>query len=71
MDELVVEAERRPEIGGEAVALLQKKLEDQLREKGLRTIVQIVDPDTLERTEFKAKRIIDRRDLYDKMTKKS
>jgi len=70
MDELVVRAERKPEIGRETVALLQKTIEDRLREKGLRTIVQILDPDTLERTEFKAKRVIDQRGLYDEIKEK-
>ena len=67
MDELIVRTERRPEVGKEAVASLQKKLEDRLREKGLRAIVQILDPETLERTEFKAKRVIDQRDLYEEI----
>lgn len=70
MDELIVRAERKPEFGKETVSMLQKTLEVQLREKGLRAIVQILDPDTLERTEFKAKRVIDQRDLYDELREK-
>jgi len=46
---------------------LKAELEAQLRANGLRTVVQMVEPGTLERTEFKAKRIIDKRDLYDEM----
>ncbi|MBW1659711.1 MAG: phenylacetate--CoA ligase family protein, partial [Deltaproteobacteria bacterium] len=70
MDELIVRAERKPEFGKETVSMLQKTLEVQLREKGLRAIVQILNPDTLERTEFKAKRVIDQRDLYDELREK-
>jgi len=70
MDELIVQAERGPNVGLEAVSGLKKNLEDKLREKGLRAIVRILDPYTLERTEFKARRVIDRRDLFDEMTGK-
>jgi hypothetical protein len=31
----------------------------------------MMEPDRLERTEFKARRIIDKRSLYDEMTKQS
>jgi phenylacetate-coenzyme A ligase PaaK-like adenylate-forming protein len=40
-----------------------------LKARGLRSIVQMMEPDRLERTEFKAKRIIDKRGLYDEMIK--
>jgi len=36
----------------------------------LRAVVQMVEPDRLERTEFKARRVIDKRDLYDEITRK-
>ena len=45
-------------------------LEVDLKTKGLRTLVQMQSPGTLERTEFKARRVIDQRDLYDEMTKR-
>jgi phenylacetate-coenzyme A ligase PaaK-like adenylate-forming protein len=48
---------------------LKAKLEGQLKARGLRTNVQMMEPGTLERTEFKAKRVIDKRDLYDEMTR--
>ena len=45
-------------------------LEADLKTKGLRTLVQMHPPGALERTEFKARRVIDQRDLYDEMTKR-
>lgn len=69
MDELIVQAEPSPEVDPGLVPELKRKLETQLRARGLRTNVQMMDPDTLERTEFKAKRVIDKRGLYDEMTK--
>ena len=44
-------------------------LEDTLKTKSLRTLVQMQPPGTLARTEFKARRIIDCGDIYDEMTK--
>ncbi len=69
MDELIVQAEPLPGMNRESVSKLAKQLESVLKTKGLRTLVQMQPPGTLERTEFKAKRIIDQRDLYDEMTK--
>lgn len=71
MDELIVQAERMPDASSEVIPLLKKSLEGELRGKGLRAIVQILEPNTLERTEFKAKRVIDKRDLYDEIVMKS
>jgi len=70
MDELIVQAEAMADVPAAQIPVLQKKLAEQLRAKGLRTIVQMMDPGSLERTEFKAKRIIDKRDLYDRITDK-
>jgi phenylacetate-CoA ligase len=70
MDELIVQAEATADVPADQVPVLQKNLAEQLRAKGLRTIVQMMDPGSLERTEFKAKRIIDKRDLYDRITDK-
>jgi phenylacetate-CoA ligase len=67
MDELIVQAEAMANVPAAQIPVLQKKLAEQLRAKGLRTIVQMMDPGVLERTEFKAKRIIDKRDLYDRI----
>jgi phenylacetate-CoA ligase len=70
MDELIVQAEALPEMPSDQIAGLQHELATQLKAKGLRTIVQMMAPGSLERTEFKAKRIIDKRDLYDRITDK-
>lgn len=68
MDELIVQAEHAPDASPESLPALKARLESELKAKGLRTVVEILAPGTLERTEFKAKRLIDKRDLYDKMT---
>jgi phenylacetate-CoA ligase len=65
MDELVIQAEYSPGVGPDSAPLLRAQLESELKRRGLRTVVQLLPPGSLERTEFKAKRIIDRRDLYD------
>jgi phenylacetate-CoA ligase len=70
MDELIVQAEPTPDVPADRIAALQAQLAEQLRAKGLRTIVQMMAPGALERTEFKAKRIIDERRLYDEMSAK-
>ena len=71
MDELIVQAEFTPEVDRAFVPELKAKLEAQLKAHGLRTNVQMLDPGTLERTEFKAKRVIDKRSLYDEITEKA
>ncbi|MEJ2169308.1 MAG: AMP-binding protein [Desulfobacterales bacterium] len=71
MDELIVQAEPTPDVAADQIAVLQVKLAEKLRAKGLRTIVQMMAPGSLERTEFKARRIIDERRLYDEMSLKS
>lgn len=71
MDEMIVQAEFSPEVNSSLVPELKANLDAGLKERGLRTIVQIMEPNILERTEFKARRVIDKRDLYDEITKKS
>lgn len=71
MDELIVQAEYARDVDPGVVPELKAKLEAELKMKGLRTNVQMVQPGTLERTEFKARRVIDKRALYDEMTKKA
>jgi phenylacetate-CoA ligase len=71
MDEMIVQAEPLPDVPGGQIAALQKELATRLKAKGLRTIVKMMDPGSLERTEFKAKRIIDERNLYDEITHRS
>jgi phenylacetate-CoA ligase len=66
MDELLVRAEyAASHAGGDALAALRARLTDRLRARlGVRPVVELVAPGTLERTEFKARRVIDDRDLY-------
>ena len=68
MDEMIVQAEYAKTIGPEMVPQLKKRLEAELKARGLRAVVQMVEPDQLERTEFKARRVIDKRSLYDEIT---
>jgi len=71
MDELIVEAEYTPDVEESLVPVLKSRLEAELKAKGLRTTVQMMEPGTLERTEFKAKRVIDKRGLYEEMTQRA
>ena len=71
MDELIVQAEFIPEVDPGLVPGLKAELEAKLKSRGLRTNVQMMEPGNLERTEFKAKRVIDKRDLYDEITRKA
>ncbi|MBI4589942.1 MAG: phenylacetate--CoA ligase family protein, partial [Candidatus Rokubacteria bacterium] len=67
MDELVIQAEVRPEAGAPpgAVDALRAEMETRLRAViGVRATVQLVPYGQLERTEFKARRLIDNRDLF-------
>jgi len=70
MDELIVQAEYTHDFEASQLPVIKAKLESELRNLGLRTIVEIMKPGSLERTQFKARRIIDKRDLYDEIIKK-
>ena len=70
MDELIIQAEYAKDVDISEIPKLKEKLEREMRIKGLRTIVEMVPPGTLERTEFKSRRIIDNRQLYDEIRKK-
>ena len=70
MDELIIQAEYSKDVDIAEIPKLKEKLEKEMRIKGLRTIVEMVPPGTLERTEFKSRRIIDNRQLYEEMRKK-
>jgi phenylacetate-CoA ligase len=69
MDELVIQAEYAKGVDSAVIPRLKKKLEDKLRALALRAVVQIMEPGSLERTEFKAKRVVDKRGLYEEMVK--
>lgn len=68
MDEMIVQTECVP--GTDACQLpdLVDTLENRLKSDGLRTKVVLVEPGSIERTQFKARRVVDRRDLYDDLT---
>jgi phenylacetate-CoA ligase len=66
MDELLVQAEYAKEVGD--VAALEKALRERLQAKcGVRPRLELLPAGTLPRTEFKARRVIDDRDLYRKV----
>jgi len=64
MDELLVRAEYTAAHGGQVEAL-RALMRERLRARlGVHPIVDLVPEGTLPRTEFKARRVIDNRDLY-------
>ena len=71
MDELIVQAEWKEDVNTDTVSVLKEKLETELKARGLRTVVQMLEPNFLERTEFKANRIIDQRGLYEEIMGKA
>ncbi|HZX96300.1 MAG TPA: AMP-binding protein [Myxococcales bacterium] len=67
MDELLVRAEFAPDVAD--MGAFERTLHERLRAKcGVRPRLELVPQGTLPRTEFKAKRVIDDRDLYRKAT---
>jgi phenylacetate-CoA ligase len=66
MDELVIQVEHEPTHGVQHLnRQLQSTIQEQLRNKiGLRAVIELVPQGSLPRTEFKARRAIDNRDLY-------
>jgi len=71
MDELVLQVEHTPDVLPQQIMQIQKKLETELKTRGLRTIIQMMSPGSLERTQFKARRIIDKRGLYEEIIQKA
>jgi phenylacetate-CoA ligase len=70
MDELTVQVEYTPDIAGRAERNSQlfenfkEEITTRLKSKiGIRPAVELLKPNTLERTEFKSRRVIDRRDF--------
>ena len=68
MDEMAVQAETRKDVDQARAPELKQELETRLKAKGLRTIVRMLPPGTLERTEFKARRVVDKRGLYEEIS---
>jgi phenylacetate-CoA ligase len=67
MDEMIVQAERSPRADPAVMPDLKATLAGELKSRGLRAVVQLMEPGTLERTEFKAKRVIDQRRIHDEI----
>ena len=65
MDEMIVQAERSPQADPEILPELKARLAGELKARGLRAVVELMEPGTLTRTEFKARRVIDRRRIHD------
>lgn len=70
MDELTVQVEYTPDIAGRAERDSQlfenfrEEITTRLKSKiGIRPAVELLKPNTLERTEFKSRRVIDTRDF--------
>jgi phenylacetate-CoA ligase len=71
MDTLVVQIEYTPELAGDeaSIAAFSVEAATALRNKlGVRAQLVPLPPNTLERSEFKARRVIDERDLFREMT---
>jgi phenylacetate-CoA ligase len=71
MDELLVQAEYNREVAAKAQASpqilgqLKQEMEERLKARiGVRANVELVEPGKIERSQFKARRVIDKRDLY-------
>jgi phenylacetate-CoA ligase len=64
MDDLLVRAEI---LAGRDIAALEREMRERLQARvGVRPRLELVAQGTLPRTEFKARRVIDDRDLYRK-----
>lgn len=71
MDELLVQAEVDPRTHLDAAATerFRARVERELRTTlGVRAVIRLEQPGTLPRTEFKARRVVDNRDLYRQAT---
>jgi phenylacetate-CoA ligase len=74
MDELLVRVEGKPEVyaGGDSTeqAFRRQAEADLLRALGVRTRVQVVAPNSIPRTDFKARRVVDDRELFKRLNQK-
>ncbi|MGH2361076.1 MAG: phenylacetate--CoA ligase family protein [bacterium] len=74
MDELLVRVEAASgvfERGGEAIAGMRSETGRRLQKVlGLRTVIEIVPPGTFPRTDFKARRVVDDREVFRQMSEK-
>jgi phenylacetate-CoA ligase len=68
MDEMIVQAERSPQADPAIIPELKARLAGELKARGLRAVIELMEPGRLTRTEFKARRVIDRRRIHDEST---
>jgi len=72
MDELLVRVEATAELidrGSDAVKAMREDCAQRLQKLlGLRALIEIVPPGTFPRTDFKARRVIDDREVFRKMS---
>ncbi len=61
LDELIVQVEHLPDCDPSRLPEVQARLGQAMKTKGLRATVEIMGPNSFERSEFKAKRVIDKR----------
>ncbi len=61
MDELIIQVEHASHTDSSRLPQLQTEIGQTMQAKGLRAKIEIVAPNTFERTEFKAKRVVDQR----------
>jgi phenylacetate-CoA ligase len=62
MDELTVRVERRPETGSDQAALAGEKLATRVKHRiGVTVLVAVEEPEGIERSMGKARRVIDNR----------
>lgn len=74
MDELLLRVEASPELGARgapAMDSFRSTVAEQVRTMlGLRTLVEVVEPGTYPRTDFKARRVIDDREVFKQMAER-
>ena len=71
MDELLVRIEATEALnaqGAQALEVFREQVANSVRTLlGLRTLIEVVDPGTYPRTDFKARRVIDDREVFKEM----
>ena len=71
MDELLIRAEYLPSFADGSLAELRATMRTRLRARlGSHPVVELVEQGRLPRTEFKARRVVDDRDLYHQSLRK-
>ncbi|HUF83155.1 MAG TPA: phenylacetate--CoA ligase family protein, partial [Acidimicrobiia bacterium] len=69
VDRLIVRVEHAASDDDGARPRIEAEVVEQLRRRiGVGAVIELLAPGTLERTEFKSRRVIDDRDLYESIT---